>query len=121
MPRAPPMRIRETVVVPRDSNLAKPYGYRAEGGLRDSFQHIRTTKSPRRSGWMMGFWSDTRINIDGEEWRGYVPLMECPASASNDAECMYHPAAPFATVNPTFEKSPISVIWLPLSPNPPTK
>lgn len=29
---------------------------------------------------------------------------------------MYHPAAPFDAVNPTFATRPMSVIWLPLSP-----
>lgn len=49
MPRAPATRSNETVVVPRASNLAKPYGYRSVGGRRESLQQKRTTKSPRRS------------------------------------------------------------------------
>ncbi len=49
MPSAPPMRSKEMVVVPKLSNLANPYGYCSEGGLRDRRQQNNVTKSPNRS------------------------------------------------------------------------
>jgi len=49
MPRAPPINNIEMVVVPSVSNLAKPYGYFSEGGLRDKRQQNRVTKSPSKS------------------------------------------------------------------------
>lgn len=49
MPRAPPINNSEMVVVPSVSNLAKPYGYFSEGGLRDRRQQNRVTKSPSKS------------------------------------------------------------------------
>lgn len=49
MPSAPPIKRIETVVVPSVSNLAKPYGYLAEGGFLDNFQQNKVTKSPNRS------------------------------------------------------------------------
>ena len=49
IPSAPPIRSIEIVVVPKLSNLANPYGYRAEGGLQDSLQQNRVTKSHSKS------------------------------------------------------------------------
>jgi len=46
-----------------------------------------------------------------------LPLNEWPASASNAAEFINHPAAPFALVRRTFAPSPISVTRLPRSPS----
>ena len=50
IPSAPPVRRIEIEIVPRVSNLPKPYGYFWEGGFWDSFQANSVTKSPNRSG-----------------------------------------------------------------------
>lgn len=63
--------------------------------------HARETR--RAAGWRLG--------------RACLPLNEWPASASNAAEFMYHPAAPFALVKRTFAANPTSVTRLPRSPS----
>src|SRR6266576_6240847 len=49
--------------------------------------------------------------------RVYLPLNEWPASASNAAEFINHPAAPLALVKRTFAPNPTSVTRLPRSPS----